>query len=59
MEEGREVKNPGAGPLPEAVTDSGNYLPSTLRQTHVGDMVEGSWLPGWGPEVTWVDRWLG
>ena len=48
----------GAGPLPpllETVTASGNYFPYTLRQTYVGDMVEGG-LPGWGPEVAWVDR---
>ena len=64
-EEEREIgskgENVGAGHLPplhEAVTASGNYLPCTLRQTHVGDMVEGG-LPGWGPEMTWVDRWLG
>ena len=51
----------GAGPLPplhEAVPASGIHLPYTLRQSRVGDMVEGG-LPGWGPEMTRVDRWLG
>ena len=47
-EVGSEGEIVGAGPLPpqlETVTASGNYFPYTLRQSHVGDMVEDG-LPG-------------
>ena len=44
--------------LPETVTASGIFFPYTLQQAQVGDIVACG-TPGWGPEVSWVDRWLG
>ena len=57
-EKGETVGAAPLSPLHETVSASGDYFPYTLRQSHVGDMMDGG-LPGWGPEVTWVDRWLG
>ena len=50
----------GAAPLPphpSFVSASGSEIHYTLRQSRVGE-VEGR-LAGWGPEVAWVDQWLG
>ena len=56
---GREVREPSLLPIfNESVTASRVQSPRTLRQAHVGDLIEGG-LPGKGPEVTWLDQWTG
>ena len=56
---GEEVGGPGLLPtFTGPVTASRSKFPRMLRQAHVGDMVEGG-LPGRGPEIMWVDQWMG